>query len=333
MRFGVALIPRFPVDTLSELAREAELLGFDDIWLPDHYFARDTYSALTLIADRTDRVRLGPGVASPYLRHPALLASVTATLGEISDGRAVLGIGPGGFEFPTHLQMSIPKPLSATREAIELIRELWGGGRASYEGEAFSLESAAIDFYDTFDAPIYMAARGPRMLGLSGRIADGVITHGISQAHVEHVLGLVREGEQESPDAAPTSIAFWLDSVIDDDLDRARDQLRKACIVMAGGTYSDSLIEVYGLDRDAVYHLREAVVSGDWDEAESRVTDDMVDAFCLAGSAERCRAGVDRLVAAGVDEIIVATTPFGDVDEVRAGLEAVADAFDVRDKR
>ena len=65
MRFGVSLIPQVPVDQLATIARHAELLGFDDVWLPDHYFARDTYAALTLIADRTERVRFGPGVASP----------------------------------------------------------------------------------------------------------------------------------------------------------------------------------------------------------------------------------------------------------------------------
>jgi len=329
VRFGVSFIPTAPVDQLADAACEAERLGFDDVWLPDHYFSRDSYAALALIADRTERVRFGPAVTSPFLRHPASLASVTATLAEISSGRAVLGIGPGGFEFPTHLQTPIPKPLTATREAIELIRDLWAGGRVDYDGSAFSLQSAAIDYCDDFHAPIYMAARGPRMLELSGQIAEGVITHGISPAHVDHVLSLVGAGREAAPDRPPTQIGFWLDCVIDDDVERARDRLRSACIVMAGGTYSDSLIEIYGLDAASVHHLREAVNAGDWAEAERRVTDAMVDGFCLAGPAEKCREEMQRLVAAGVDEIIIATTPFQSMEEIHDGLAKIAEAFGI----
>ena len=329
MRFGVSFVPQAPVDELAGLARDAEQLGFEDIWLPDHYFARDTYAALTLISDRTDRVRFGPAVASPYLRHPALLASVTATLGEISGGRAMLGIGPGGFEFPTQLQTRIAKPLTATREAIEIIRSLWRNNVTSWEGEAFSVEDAAIDFFDEYDAPIYMAARGPKMLEMSGEVADGVITHCINQTHVDFAVDLVKKGGAARRDKAPTVVSFYIDCYVHDDVEFARDRLRRACVIMAGGTYSDSLIEIYGLEPGPVAHLREAVRARDFDEAERRVTDEMVDAFCLAGPAEMVRAEVDRLAASGVDELIVATNPFHGVEEIREGLAAVAEAIGI----
>lgn len=322
MRFGISLIPHVNVDRLGQVAQEAERLGFDDIWIPDHYFFRDAYSFLTLVADRTERVRLGPAVASPFLRHPALLASVTATLGEASGGRAILGIGPGGFEFKSNLGTPIQKPLTATREAVEIARRLWAGGLVDYEGEVFSLKRAQLPFVGSFTAPVYMAARGPRMLELAGSLTEGVITHGISRGHLDFVRERVGSG-------STTAVVIMLDCLIDDDLARARDRLRPACIVMAGGNYSDDLIEVYGLDREQVRHLREAVNSGDWAEAERRVTDDMVDAFCFAGPAERCRTELKRLAEAGVDEVIISTNAFADLDTMRTEIERIADVFDI----
>lgn len=94
MRLGLALWPDRDVRELAELAVAAENAGFDDLWWPDHYDAREVSAVLTLCAARTTRIRLGTAVTSPLLRHLGILGSLFASLGEASDGRAVAGLGP-----------------------------------------------------------------------------------------------------------------------------------------------------------------------------------------------------------------------------------------------
>lgn len=327
MRFGLSLIPHVRVDELADLAAEAEQLGFADIWIPDHYFFRDAFAFLTLAATRTSSVRLGAAVASPFLRHPALLASTTATIDEISEGRAILGIGPGGFEFATQLGTPIARPRTATIEAVGIARRLWSGKPVDTDGQVFQTTRATLPYFAPRDIPVYMAARGPRMLETAAEIADGVITHGISGSHLDFVFERLAQGGTRTTRRRPSTV-LMLDCVVDD-VQSAYDRLRSACIVMAGGSYADELIELYGLNAEAVAPLRAAVRAGDWTAAEGLVTDQMVDAFCLAGPPERCQAGLQRLADAGVEEVIVSTNAFHDVDAMREGIRTIATALEI----
>ena len=80
MRTGLLLLPSRPTPALVELGVRAEALGYDDLWVADERFFREAYTVLGLIAARTRRIRLGPGVTDPYSRHPALTAMAVATL-------------------------------------------------------------------------------------------------------------------------------------------------------------------------------------------------------------------------------------------------------------
>ena len=72
MRTGLLLLPSRPVGEVVDLAVRAEALGYDDFWLADERFFREAYTILSLVAARTSRIRLGPGVTDPYSRHAAL---------------------------------------------------------------------------------------------------------------------------------------------------------------------------------------------------------------------------------------------------------------------
>lgn len=315
MKYGVTVRLDRPVTEVADVARAAEDVGFERVWLADHYYAREAVAALTLIADRTTAVEFGTAVVSPFLRHPALIASGAATLQEISDGRFLLGIGVGGFEFKAQLGMALHRPLGATREAVAMIRALQSG-RADVAGDAFTATGAELRFAAA-PYPIYLAARGPRMLQLAGTISDGVITHGLAATH----LRFVREQLGAAGGGRNVSLAAMLDVQIDEDRARAVDLLRPRCMAMAGGSYSDELIEIYGLDRTDVLALRAAVRAGR--EPARLVTDEMVDAFCVAGAPGRVAERMAELAEAGVDEVILSVAP-GDLDETRRSLRQLA---------
>ena len=303
MKAGVAIWLDWPLPDCVEVAVAAEAAGFSEVWLPDHYFLRDAYAAQALIAERTSRIGLGTAVVSPLLRHPALLASSVSTINELSGGRAIMGVGVGGFEFPTQLLMDVDRPLTIAREAVHIIREL-PQGETDIRGERFSAVGAKL-VWDGGPFPVYMAARGPKMLELAGEVADGVITHGLAQSYVDFCLDRIRMGaERAGRSPVECELVLMFEVEMRDDMRAAVDHLRPRCAIMAGGEYAESLIPVFGLDPEAVKPLREAVRARDPD-AGRLVTDEMVHAFAVAGPPEHLASRLQEMADVGVGRVIL----------------------------
>jgi 5,10-methylenetetrahydromethanopterin reductase len=290
---------------VARLARIAEDTGFQDVWFPDHYFIREVYAGLALAAAATTRVHLGTAVTSPYLRHPVLLASAVATLDEISEGRAIFGVGVGGHEFPCHLGLKLDKPIAACREAVDIVRRLLAGETVTVRGQIFTVKGARLTFTPSRRVPVYLAARGPQMLRLAGEIADGIITHGVhtnylSFAREQAAAGNARVGRP----VGAVDLGLMGEILPTDDLRAARERLRSKCILMAGGEYAVELVSRYGLTMADVDPVRAAVRAGDMTAAAGAVNDRVVDAFCITGTGEACREAVRAAAKAGVTHIL-----------------------------
>ena len=322
MRYGLAIWLDRPLDAICDLAVTAEDAGFSDVWLPDHYFLRDVYAAQALIAARTTTVRLATGIAAIQLRHPALIASAAATIAECSGGRAVIGIGPGGHEFPSQFAMRPKSPLTMLREAVTIIRQL-SSGSADFRGDYFSADGSALGWRIDPPPPIFLSARGPRMLELSGEIADGIIVHGVHRDFIDYVRARVAHGAARAGrDSGKCQIAVMLDVEVDRDEAAAIDRLRPRCTLMAGGSYADELIPVYGFAPSAVATLRTAL--NDPNVAEARyVTDDMVSAFAIGGTVETVAEQLGELRSLGVDLAILKLGE-GDTAATKTLIETIA---------
>jgi 5,10-methylenetetrahydromethanopterin reductase len=303
MKLGISLWLDSPLPGAVDLAVAAERAGMHDVWLPDHYFLRDVYVAQALMATATERVHFGTGVAAAQLRLPAQLAASAATIDELAPGRVIVGIGPGGYEFASQFALNPRSPITLMREAVLIVRQLLAGG-AQVTGEYFTATNAKLG-WSAPSLPVFLAARGPRMLELAGELADGVIVHGLSPAFIEYVRShLARGAARAGRSADACEIMIMLDVDIDDDVAAARDRLRHRCTIMAGGAYSDDLIPVYGLDPDDVARLRVRVRASD-PRAGDSVTDEMVDAFAIAGDDAHVEARLARLAELGIGRAVM----------------------------
>jgi F420-dependent oxidoreductase-like protein len=164
-----------------ELAREAERLGVDSIWVPE-FWAYDAFTPLAAIAAVTERVRLATGIAQLGARTPAMLAMSAMSVQAISNGRFILGVGTSGPQVMEGWHgVEFSRPVRRTRETIEIIRMITAGERLRYSGEVYKLplpggEGTAIrSRAGTCFVPIYVAALGPANLALTGELADGWI--------------------------------------------------------------------------------------------------------------------------------------------------------------
>jgi alkanesulfonate monooxygenase SsuD/methylene tetrahydromethanopterin reductase-like flavin-dependent oxidoreductase (luciferase family) len=182
IQFGNFLIPDAtrPLLPLDQAVR-ADALGIDLIGIQDHPYQwrfHDTWTLLTAIAMRTERVSVFPDVANLPLRPPAVLAKAAASLDLLSGGRLELGLGAGGF-WEAIKAMGGPlrtpgESVQALEEAIEVIRLVWSGKRGvRYDGRFYQLAGLNAGPVPSHPIGIWLGAYRPRMLALIGRAADG----------------------------------------------------------------------------------------------------------------------------------------------------------------
>jgi len=181
-RFGVFLTPdaEDPERTVRR-ATTAEELGLDLIGVQDHPYQRrflDTFSLLAYIAGRTEKITLTPDVANLPLRPPAVLAKAAATIDVLSAGRFELGLGAGAFwdgiVAMGGLRRTPGDAVGALEEAIEVIRLTWSGqSSVSFEGEHYRVKGFKPGPQPAHPIGIWLGAYGPRMVRLTGRLADG----------------------------------------------------------------------------------------------------------------------------------------------------------------
>ena len=166
--FHIGNLPNQSVQHALEMGRRSEELGFDGLWVADsHSVMRDAYAILAVLATQTSTLKLATGVTHTVTRHPAVLANSWATLQELSEGRAICGIGVG--ESAVHNLGLKPERLAVFEEKLGVIRALLNGETVEYEGKEIQMP------WSTSPVPLIMASSGPRSLQLAGRVADGVL--------------------------------------------------------------------------------------------------------------------------------------------------------------
>ena len=181
-RLGVFIVPDAtdPAATLEQVVA-AERSGLDLVGIQDHPYQRrffDTWTLLAYLAARTERIGLVPDVINLPLRPPAVLAKAAASLDVLSGGRLELGLGAGAF-WDGVAAMGGPRrtpkeSVDALIEAIEILRAFWSGERSvTVEGEHYQVRGAHPGPPPAHPIGIWLGAYGPRMLRVTGRLADG----------------------------------------------------------------------------------------------------------------------------------------------------------------
>lgn len=174
------------VEHLEDTYRRAALadsLGLDLLTIQDHPYLPqfvDTLTLLAVLAARTERVHLGANVSPLPLRPPVMLAKAAASLDVISGGRFELGLGAGGFAEGIAAFGGRRPPISEVvddfSEALQLIRGLWEGQRSfRFSGQHYQLQGTRFGPRPAHPIRIWVGANKPRMLRLTGRLADGVL--------------------------------------------------------------------------------------------------------------------------------------------------------------
>ncbi len=313
VEFSVGLGRNERIDEIADHSKAAEQSGFSHLTFVDQpNLSRDVYAMLTIAAMNTHRIRIGQGVTDPAIFHPSVTANATATLNELSGGRAFLGIGSGG---PFGKEMKA-RPLSELREVVEFVRKYISGGEAEFKGARMHSEWIKRPF------PIYLACNGPRACELAGEVADGVILGGIMVPEiVKWKVSLIERGARKAGKEL-LDIDIWARTMIciADSKEAAQREVAGYAVTKARGAYGvllsgneESLYMSQVLESrepgliEAFKRTYEAFdqYSHEMTDAPQNVlaTQGVIDAFLLTGRPDDICGQINELVEAGVNNI------------------------------
>jgi probable F420-dependent oxidoreductase len=306
VKFGiVSIFP--PARSALDKLRLAERLGFDTFWVCDsHVIWNECYSLLGWLVAQSqdDRMEFGTMVTNPVSRDPIVVASAFATLQDLTSGRMLCGIGRG--DSAVRVLKRRPAKLKDFEPAVTMMKRLARGEEAEFESG-----SVRIEWTNGEPVPMYVAAYGPKMMQLAGRVADGVIIECADPHYIRWAVERVHRGAEEAGrDPAELHVISSTATFVSEDLEQARDQVRPFGAVVGNHVAEvlrnngrDSLppdLEAYIAERpdyDYLHHVKR-----DTDQA-AYVPDEIIDRLCLIGTPDRCAERVRELARLGVTHV------------------------------
>ena len=304
LEFAVTFKPDMTPQRIVSLSKQAEAAGFAYGWMFDsHVLWQEPFPLMTLMAANTERMRIGPCVTNPAVRDWTVTASLFATLNRISGGRMDIGIGRG--DSSRRVMGKRPTTLADLEACVQTIRDLTAGKQIVYEEKEIQMPWA-----DAGVPPIWVAGYGPKALRCAGKIGDGVILQFADPHLIKWCLQFVREGAEEAGrDFSKIKVMSAAPVWVSDDLAVARDRVRwfpalvSNHVVDLVSKYKPEELppELTGFirDRQGYNYLHHAEVGSS--NAEF-VTDEVVDRFCIVGTAAEHVRRLKELQQAGVTQ-------------------------------
>jgi F420-dependent oxidoreductase-like protein len=290
---------------LIALAQEAERLGYDSAWAAEAW-GTDAATVLSWLAATTTTLKVGSAIFQIPARTPASTAMTAATLDLMSGGRFLLGLGLSGPQVVEgwHGQ-PWGKPLTKTREYVEIVRAVLRRETLEHDGEEYRIPYAGPGATGLgkplklmarplrADIPIYLAVFRPRSVELAAEIADGWLPIFFSPERARETFPapFARNGGFDIAPAVP--------ALVSDDLDSARDALRPYYGLYIGGmgargtNFYNDLVASYGFEAEAK-QIQDLFLDGKQRDAAAAVPDALIDEMALVGPPDRIR---DRLAA------------------------------------
>lgn len=298
--YGVSVLGA-DLTTLADSAEAADRAGFDAAWTSEFY-SRSGSISMAAMAGRTRRCRLGSSILYGVGRSPLVLATEARDLDELSGGRVVLGLGNGTRRMMSdwHGVEDTSAPALRMEELVPLVRRIWDlhEGPVRHEGRFYRMNLVPTGEVDppARRIPIVTAGVRPRMCEVAGRVADGLAGHPLfTTTYVEEVVrpAVVKGARHAGRDPGDVEIISMVICAIHDDPEQARREAAQQIAFYSSVKTYDAVLEAGGFGREGAA-IREAFARRDLPAMFAAVSDEMVDAMAVAGTADQVRAGLKR---------------------------------------
>jgi 5,10-methylenetetrahydromethanopterin reductase len=296
------------VSETADIARMTEDLGYDDLWILDQSFHHDPFVLLAACAAATSSIRLGVAVTNPVTRHPVQIARAAATLGDLSGGRFVLGIGAGNRTrvLPA---LGLPTDLAAERisEAIDACRRLLAGEEVSMRGRTLALDGVRLESASSTPVPIFVGSRGPAVLRIAGAKADGAFIEAMfSPEGMAYALGEIRAGARDARrDMSRVEVVAWQALRLSTTVAAADEQRYRTWAALLMRSTRPDVLERLGIAPATFRAVREAFASGGAVAAGVLVPEADVARLVLTGDPEGVAMQLALVADRGIDSVSI----------------------------
>ncbi len=309
----------------------AESRGFEAVWQAESRLVRDAVVPMAAFAATTRNIKVGSGVINNWTRNPAVIAATFLTLDDLAPNRIICGIGAWWDPLAQKVGINREKPLLAMREVVTVVRALLARERVTFHGEYVHLTDVELDVVhgrkEPRNVPIYIGATGPKMMALTGEIADGAVLNYL-------VSPQYNEGAMEQLIAGARVAGRSIDQVdrpqlvvcsVDDDRKKALDAARKLVTQYLG--QQPHIMKASGVKQELLDEIGQVLT---WPATEEQiedamrlVPDDVVQMITASGTPDEVRRKVREYVANGATCPIL--YPLG--DDVRLMIDTFANGY------
>jgi 5,10-methylenetetrahydromethanopterin reductase len=290
-----------------EYVRYAEQKGFKAVWQAESRLVRDAIVPMAAYAAVTEKIKVGSGVINNWTRNIGLLASTFLTLDDLAPDRIICGIGAWWDPLAKNVGIERKKPLTAMRETVEVLRRLLNMERVTFHGEFLHVDGIELDVVhgrrEPRNVPIMIGATGPKMMELTGEIADGaVMNYCVPPEYNDQALELLEVGAKKAGRSLddidrPQLIVCSVDHEYDKAIDTTKMLLcqylaQQPHIAKASGVSNDVVAEIQSILGWPATH--EQII-----QARHLVPDDLVHRITASGTPDEARIKVQEYVKRG----------------------------------
>jgi probable F420-dependent oxidoreductase len=304
---------------IPEISRQAEERGFNGLWFGETTL-RDASILTTIAACSTKRIQLGTSIVNIFTRTPSQLALLAATLNEFSAGRFTLGLGVSTAAIVENWHgQKFQKPIPRLDETVLLLRQYFSGEKFSHEGLYSSPRGARLKVGSP--PKIALAALNDRMVAKSAKSADRIILNLYPPQRVKHALAIIEDACRLAGNKPRPILSVMLYAYVLANRDRGIEAGKDLVAFYASAPAYARLFSGIGYEAESSA-MTAAWNAKDRDGVKQAVTMQMVNALTVLGSIEDLKERVGEYHKAGVDDVFICPTPFGDYEEnIREILE------------
>ena len=322
---SIGVTTHMGVKATGWIAQNSDSLGARSIWIgEDIALGQETFvlTAATLLQSK--KVRVGTGIIPVTVHNISTLARAGVTLDEIGAGRFAFGLGIGGIQDLEKYGIHVNKPVTELRKSVRTLRRLWAGETLDSSGEKFALHDFSLGQPNPINIPIFLGVRGPKMLKLTGKIADGVILSGPFD-YLRHAIKLVDEAaEQAGRSKDDIEKVVWVPTI--PTFKGIQEKVARRVVALVIADTPDAVLDLLAVDREKVNRIRETVAASSPKEGAEYVDDELLDIFSISGTKEHMVDRFEKVASIGATEIVIGPPFSGDWRDALVEIFAEVDS-------